>query len=1242
MRHLRWGSALMPFNRFLPPEYGDGIDTVRVSVDGSTLSSARFVSLLVHGSQESEAPVTLMIAQWGQLIDHDLTSTAQPRSVNGSVPRCCGTDDFHPSCLPIKVPLDDPWLAPLKVRCLEFLRSAPAQRRDCVLSWREQTNQATSYLDASPVYSSNARNSDNARVFRNGLLQFGRGNPEQDMCLRGTMSSSCIRPGDGRSGEQPGLMAMHHVWVGEHNRIALELSDLNPHWSDEKVYQETRRIVGALFQHITYREFLPLVVGREVCRLFELDLLNSGYFEDYDPEINPTVANSFGAAAFRFGHSLIQNTYMRCDKNHNFLDNNVPLHNENVNGDIGNPGSLHRLLRGLAAQKAQMRDEFITAELTNHLFQSGSFPFGLDLAAINIQRGRDHGIPPYTSWREPCGLTPIQNWHDFEKVVGIASAKRISHAYRSVHDIDLFVGGIAERPVIGGLVGPTFACIIAQQFSNLRKGDRFWYENPRFENSFTPAQLHSIRRVSLAQIICRTLGGGTLQPHIFIPHDIPGNERLPCGVGLLAPIDLLPWLEEDPFQQHRAPPSAPIQPSFQDHLPPQSSPAAPLFDTIDFIPNGSTGLQKQPVSDVHSNTSTTVSDKLDLKFPPRFTSTQPPKRNTANKPTTKKRKTSITKTRPTSSPNKKIQDFTTRRTVIINNIPVILRRSADPFSTEILDAETRSQDLDLLGANSTDRKKGHDTIHVHINRINRTSTFTTKNDTFKDRPEERHYANQETIYGTNTGQKVRVPRPSSEEYEIEINIRQTNNRRPGSSYYYGDFNSKYDNYDTVSTPFSYRPSTFRPTHEQFSDYRPYTKPPKIIYLDNQDDYTTTTTPAPNLLQTFLMAGQNAITDHFQKPGSIFHSNIFGGGGNSGTSSALSSSSSAANSLPISSAGFGNGPGGSTSHSNTNTHNIFNINIRPAGQNIDLSDSPISLPASSASYGLHSTSKLPPPLNYNQAKPNNPFSTNYPPYQSSPSYDAFPYRDYDRNRLTTSTPRRPYYRPTNSYYPRTKDASLLATPNKNLSSAVPSKDASDFSDYDLLSFSSKISDNASKSDDYYDDSETDLAAKFDKDGYLRPEHMILEILNHTDIDYNATLTKDTNKNDTNATSKDDFVLPALMETEAVTKQTKQNKTSYYDAIPRRPATEILAEDYDEIPLPKPRHKVQKNPPNLVPFAPLNVLTKPERPDNWVIFDEPKEQDLLPEIPVLNTGNPSFMELPKPITVRVRNGYSRKAG
>lgn len=179
----------------------------------------------------------------------------------------------------------------------------------------------TSYLDASTIYSSNERNSERSRLFTNGLLLFGRGAPTDDVCLRGAFSNQCIRAGDLRSGEQPGLLAMHHTWVLEHNRIAIELADMNLHWSDEKIYQETRRIIGAMVQHITYREFLPLVLGREVCKLFELELKSNGYYTKYDTRINPTIANSFSAAAFRFGHSLIQSTYMRSTRNHEFLDN---------------------------------------------------------------------------------------------------------------------------------------------------------------------------------------------------------------------------------------------------------------------------------------------------------------------------------------------------------------------------------------------------------------------------------------------------------------------------------------------------------------------------------------------------------------------------------------------------------------------------------------------------------------------------------------------------------------------------------------------------------------------------------------------------------------------------------------------------------------------------------------------------------------------------------------------------------
>lgn len=116
--------------------------------------------------------------------------------------------------------------------------------------------------------------------------------------------------------------------------------------------------------------------------------------------------------------------------------------------------------------------------------------------------------------------------------------------YRHIDDLDLFTAGMAERPVIGGLVGPTFACIIAQQFSNIRKGDRFWYENGGLESSFTPAQLQQIRRISLAQVLCKTLDTiDTIQPFAFMTADKERNERISCDSGFISNFDLSPWTE---------------------------------------------------------------------------------------------------------------------------------------------------------------------------------------------------------------------------------------------------------------------------------------------------------------------------------------------------------------------------------------------------------------------------------------------------------------------------------------------------------------------------------------------------------------------------------------------------------------------------------------------------------------------------------------------------------------------------
>ncbi|CAG9584353.1 unnamed protein product [Danaus chrysippus] len=520
------------------------------------------ISALVHEDKDSEnSGITHLLMQWGQFLDHDITSSSQSRGFNGSVPRCCkdGGRDFipqefmHPECLPIPVPPSDPFYGPRGVRCLDFVRSSPAPREDCALGWREQFNHVSSYIDGSPLYASSARQSDRLRLFRNGMLQYGRVQQRRpllpaerdELCRGGALSTDCFKSGDARVNEHPGLVAKHIVWLRQHNRMAQELAHLNPHWSDEKIYQETRKIVGAMIQHITYREFLPIVLGPEVMRLFELELLPKGYFKGYSAKTNPNPASSFGTAAFRFGHSLVQSSMMRFDKFHRPINNNVSLHAELTNpSNIWSVGAVDRLLLGMLNQHIQKRDEFITEELTNHLFQTNHFNFGMDLAAINIQRGRDHGVPPYTAWREPCGLTPITDFDDLVRVMPARVVRKLKVLYRHVDDLDLFTGGVSERPVAGALVGPVFACIIAQQFSNLRKGDRFWYENGGFDSSFTPAQLQQIRRISLSQVLCSTLDSiDNIQPFAFLSHENPKNDRISCRNGLLNNFDLSAWIE---------------------------------------------------------------------------------------------------------------------------------------------------------------------------------------------------------------------------------------------------------------------------------------------------------------------------------------------------------------------------------------------------------------------------------------------------------------------------------------------------------------------------------------------------------------------------------------------------------------------------------------------------------------------------------------------------------------------------
>ena len=115
--------------------------------------------------------------------------------------------------------------------------------------------------------------------------------------------------------------------------------------------------------------------------------------------------------------------------------------------------------------------------------------FGLDLVSLNLWRGRDHGLPGYNEYRRICGLNPVATFEELLPVMEKSIVDRMALVYNSVDEIDLFVGGLVERHLPGSMLGPVFSCIIADQFTRLKEGDRFYYEHGSQINSFTPGNL---------------------------------------------------------------------------------------------------------------------------------------------------------------------------------------------------------------------------------------------------------------------------------------------------------------------------------------------------------------------------------------------------------------------------------------------------------------------------------------------------------------------------------------------------------------------------------------------------------------------------------------------------------------------------------------------------------------------------------------------------------------------------------
>ena len=589
-RHDDWGSAGTQYLRVAAPNYADGISK---EVAGPP---TRFVSNRIFNDVGqnlfSENDVSQWGWAWGQFIDHDIGLR----------------DETSAESTPIAYDKHDPLESFTNaLGAIDFSRT-PAAPGTGVSSPRQQLNSLSSYIDGSNVYGvtdarldwlrngtvdgKSSNNKATLMLTPDGYLPRvdARGNPATapPMDLMGALAGMPTRAavaGDVRANENIALTAIQTLFAREHNRI---VAALPKSLSDELKFQLARRVVGAEEQYITYNEFLPA-----------MGVSLRGY-RGYDPGVNAGITNEFAVVGYRL-HSSVHgefdvtqpaDTYSAAQLA-TFTGEGVTV--EQASGQVtltiplalafGNPDLLQAvgegpILQALAAEREYKNDEQIDNSMRSVLFQvpkpgipdpavcgeplvnPDCYTGISDLGAIDVERGRDHGMPSYNQLRRAFGLMPARSFTDItgestdrfpqgtrakdplndphildfvelrdangnvvplgtpdaqeDAVVGIRRstlAARLKTIYGSVDRLDAFVGMVSEEHVRGTEFGELQLAIWKQQFTALRDGDRFFYASDPALRAIEQAYGISYRH-SLAELIALD-SGATTQASVF-------------------------------------------------------------------------------------------------------------------------------------------------------------------------------------------------------------------------------------------------------------------------------------------------------------------------------------------------------------------------------------------------------------------------------------------------------------------------------------------------------------------------------------------------------------------------------------------------------------------------------------------------------------------------------------------------------------------------------------------------------
>ncbi|XP_022217881.2 peroxidase [Drosophila obscura] len=433
--------------------------------------------------------LNLGIAQWAQFLEHDLSKPVSQSMSNGSPIECCNQDQnklqprhYHPACAPITSEASGKYG---RANCLNYVRSALAVG-GCTFGGAEQLNQATGYLDLSQLYGFTPDDERKMRTFVRGTLKStSNGAHLNDLlpttadtddkghsfCAWGaSANATCFVAGDSRVNSSPYSILVYTIFMRNHNRLTAELMKRYPNWTDEQLFQSAKAVNVDIYRRVIMREWLPEVLGSQLAA----EVLATR--EPISRQSAPEISNEFGVAASRFYFSMLPSELHNLAKNgdDDYVRNQV-LPSTDIfvlKDEIFRPRlsytakKLDEILHSVLNQRAMKMDSSYAGGVVWH---ENTKPTHADILAFDVQRGRDHGLQPYYKYLEVCSqVGRVTGWSDFEQLIPKNVLDKLKNIYANWTDVDLIVGGIAERTV-NGTVGATFGCILSEQFAKVHQ-----------------------------------------------------------------------------------------------------------------------------------------------------------------------------------------------------------------------------------------------------------------------------------------------------------------------------------------------------------------------------------------------------------------------------------------------------------------------------------------------------------------------------------------------------------------------------------------------------------------------------------------------------------------------------------------------------------------------------------------------------------------------------------------------------